>query len=281
MTRKLRSWLLAGCLAVTGAVPAAAARDPVTIRVSAAASLADAFQRLGRDFEAANWQVRVQCNFAGSQELAQQIRQGAPADVFAAADDRPMRAVLANQPSVGVRIFAHNRLALVVAPAARQRIRSLSDLAKPGTRLVLADKAVPAGAYVRQMLDKAAKSPAYGSTFAAHVLANVVSFETNVRLVLTKVALGEADAGIVYVSDTVGPAGRNVTALPVPGAFNVTAAYQIAVLPGSPHPQEAQAFVTYVLSPAGQAHLQRAGFLPAVVIRSPIRPVSPPPGGTR
>ena len=141
-------------------------------------------------------------------------------------------------------------------------LNSLSDLARPGVRLVIAAKEVPVGQYTLDFLDKAAQNPAYGPAYKQAVLANIVSLEANVKSVVGKVALGEADVGIVYSSDLAGTGGEKLGKLDIPDALNVVAIYPIAVVSDSPAPALAQAFVAAVLSPEGQAVLSKYQFLP-------------------
>lgn len=252
--------LLAGCRPAGGnATPAApeAEAEPVTLTVFAAASLTDAFNEIGAAFSAANPGVTVAFNFAGSNQLAAQIGEGAPADVFASANRKQMDAavdtgrIAADAP----RVFVTNRL-VIVTPAGG--VAALADLAAPGTLVVLAAAEVPAGQYALEFLDKAATDPTLGAGFKAAALGNVVSYEQNVRAVLNKVALGEADAGIVYASDAAGAEG--VTIIDIPDALNVLAQYPIAPLRDGPNASLAAAFVAYVLGPEGQATLARYGF---------------------
>jgi molybdate transport system substrate-binding protein len=144
-------------------------------------------------------------------------------------------------------------------------LRQLQDLAKPGLRLVLADEAVPAGRYSLLFLDKAAQDEAFGANYKEQVLQNVVSYEENVRAVLAKVRLGEAEAGIVYQSDISGiPDTGDVSYLEIPDELNWFADYPVAAIQDSAHPEIAQAFVDYILSETGQSILGKFGFIPAV-----------------
>jgi molybdate transport system substrate-binding protein len=215
--------------------------------VFAAASLTAAFGKLGQEFTAANGGTRVTFNFAGSQALATQIRQGAPADVFASADATTMDKVadLVGTP----RSFASNLLEMVVAKGNPKGVRSLADLARKDLKVVLAAPEVPAGRYARQALD------------ARHVTVRPVSLEENVKAVVAKVALGEADAGIVYVTD-LAAAGPEVEGVGIPREQNVPATYPIAVVKASRRQQRAEAFVALVRSDRGQRVLERYGFLP-------------------
>lgn len=236
------------------------------LRVFAAASLTGAFQELGAIFERAHPGTRVQFNFAGSQQLAVQLEHGAAADLFASADERWMsyaaeRDLLAGAP----RLFAHNRLVVIVPATNPARIGSLKDLARRGIKLVVAAEAVPVGAYSREALTKLARAPGFPADFDREVLANVVSHEENVKAVVAKVQLGEADAGMVYVSDATGAVARHLRVFPIPEPQNVRADYPLAVLRAAKAPVAAGAFVTLVLGPEGQGVLQRYGLIPVAV----------------
>jgi molybdate transport system substrate-binding protein len=248
-------FVLAAC-----AAPAAPAQPP-TLTVFAAASLADAFDRIISDFSAETG-IAVVVSYAGSQDLVTQLAEGAPVDVLATAGNTTMATAVAGGriDAAAVQPFAGNRLALVVADAAAARISGLGDLARAGTSVVLAAESVPAGSYARQLLERADQQTAYGSTFSAAVLANVVSFETNVRAVLSRVELGEADVGIVYASDAV-TAADSVSVVDLPDELNPPVTYPLAVVVDSPQAAAAAQFVAYVLSDAGQAVLTEFGFL--------------------
>jgi molybdate transport system substrate-binding protein len=229
--------------------------------VFAAASLTEAFEEIGAEFGAAHDATAI-FNFAGSQQLAQQLTSGAPADVFAAANVRQMQvAVDAGRVLTDpVRTFARNRLVIVTPADNPAAIAALADLARPGVKLILADAAVPVGQYALNVLAQASADPPYTATFSPTVLANVVSYEDNVRAVLAKVMLGEADAGIVYSSDVTGDQRSQVQIVEIADALNVTASYPIAPVTDSAQPDLAQAFVDFVLGPEGQAILERYGF---------------------
>lgn len=233
---------------------------PQTLTVYAAASLTDAFAEIARAFEAENPGVRVILNFGGSQNLRTQIEQGAPADVFASANVKEMDALVA-QGFVAVeapQAFLANRLVVILPKDNPAGIKSLEDLGKPGLKLVLAAEEVPAGRYARQILENL--NALYGDGYADRVLANIVSNEDNIRQAVTKIQLGEADASIVYLSDAV--AAPELLRITIPAEVNVTAEYPIAPLVESANPELADAFIAYVLSPAGQASLEKWGFTP-------------------
>jgi len=251
--------------AVARAAPASPASAPAThITVLAAASLADAFHDIAARLRAARPGLEVRFDFAGSQQLALAIEQGAMADVFASADTRWMdyvttRGLAAGEP----RLFAGNRLVVIVPRANPARIGRLQALARPGVKLVLAAEAVPVGAYSREALAKLAGAPGFPADYARKVLANVVSQEDNVRGVVGKVQLGEADAGLVYESDVASAAAGAVRMLEIPGPYNVLARYPIVVLRSGRRAAEARAFVDFVCSRSGQEVLGARGFLPA------------------
>ena len=219
------------------------AAQPVTLTVMAAASLTEAFQEIGTQFEASHPGVQVAFNFAGSQQLVQQLSNAAPADVFASADQRNMDAAVQSGrvTAADVQPFARNQL-VVITPTSSPALERLSDLARPNLKLVMAAPEVPVGGYSLEFLNKAAQDPAYGPSFKDAVLGNVVSYENNVKAVLAKVVLGEADAGIVYSTDASSAQGK-VKEIEIPPALNVSAVYPIAVINDSTQPALARAFV--------------------------------------
>lgn len=238
-----------------------------TLTVFAAASLTNAFEELAEAFEAANTGVDVVFSFAGSSDLVAQLAQGAPADVFASANNAQMTvAVDGGRIAGNPQTFAQNRLVLLVPAENPAQISSLQDLAKENVQLIIAAPAVPVREYTNQMLDLLAADPAYGESYREAFMANIVSEEQNVRQVSAKIALGEADAGIVYLSDVTPDISTQVIAIPIPDALNTIASYPIATVTESAHPDLAQAFVDYVLSDAGQGILQRWNFVP---VRAP------------
>ena len=239
------------------------ARSPVTLTVLAAASLTEAFTALKTAFEADHPGVTVALTFAGSQQLAQQISQGAPADVFASASSSYVDAlVVANRiDRDSSKTFAENRLVVAFPTSNPGQLAEVKDLAKPGLKVVLAAKEVPAGQYTLSFLEQASLDPGFTPGFKDAVLKNVVSYEENVKSVLAKIALGEADAGIVYKTDAISSAAT-VSMLPIPDNLSQPAFYPIAPVKGSPHASLALEFINYVLSTPGQDTLARFGFLP-------------------
>jgi molybdate transport system substrate-binding protein len=238
--------------------------ESTELTVFAAASLTEAFTEVGQNFAVEHPNVTVSFNFAGSQELSQQLGQGAPADVFASANASQMdTAIAAGRVSSGSQhTFAHNRLVVVYPRDNPAGLTTLQDLAQSDLLLILAAPEVPVGRYSLEFLDKARQDLTFGATFKDQVLNNVVSYEKNVKAVLTKVALGEGDAGIVYSSDVTPEMTTQVGQLDIPAALNTTADYPIAVVSDNTYPLQAQAFVAYVLAPAGQDILAKYGFVP-------------------
>jgi molybdate transport system substrate-binding protein len=233
--------------------------EEVTLLVSAAASLTEAMTEVAEAFQAENSLVTVELNFGASSALATQIVEGgAPVDVFASANEAQMQRVADAGDVRESHVFAHNELVVVVPPGST--LDTFESIAESGVRLVLAAPDVPIGAYARAVIAAVGTSGRFGTDFEAAVLGNVVSEEANVRQVLTKVELGEADAGIVYSTDAI-VSGDLVRAIPVPTEFAPLAVYPIAVVEGSEHPETARAFVDFVLSSKGQAILQSFGFV--------------------
>lgn len=255
--------LAAACVACTPrAAPASSA--PKTLTVLAAASLIESFGELGKLFEARSPDVKVVFNFANSQQLAQQLDQGVEADVFASASTKYMDAAVQSSriKKEDAKTFAQNRLVVIFPKDNPAGLKELKDLAKAGLKLDLADKSAPVGQYALDFLDKAVKDPGLGAAFKDQVLKNVVSYENNVKAVLNKVALGEVDAGIVYVTDITADAAGKVGRIDIPDALNTLAVYPIAPILDSKNPDVAKAFVALVLSPDGQAIMKKYGFIP-------------------
>ena len=255
--------VLALSLAATpvGAQTSAPSRE---ITVYAAASLTDAFQELGTLMERDSAPTRVRYNFAGSQQLAVQLEQGAKADVFASADQRWMDYVQERRLTAGApRVFAHNRLVAILPKSNPGRIHELQDLAREGVKLVVGAEAVPVGKYTREMIRRLEQRAGFPPAYGEKVVANVVSQEENVKSVVAKVQLGEADAGIVYRSDVTSRVASAVTVLEIPEDANVLASYPVAVLAGSSDPAGARAFVTLLLGSHGREVLARHGLVPA------------------
>jgi molybdate transport system substrate-binding protein len=241
-------------------VPPTATVEPRTLNVFAAASLTDAFTEIGENFQTANPGVTVTFNFAGSQALRTQIEEGAPADIFASASGKEMDAAIEGNfiAEDTKQVFLTNKLVVILPANNPAGLETLEDLTKSGVKIVLAAEEVPVGNYARQALDL--MNGSFGADFKDKVLANVVSNEDNVKQVVSKVQLGEADAGIVYTSDAV--AAPDLKSIEIPAELNVIAKYPIAPLVESENADLAQAFIDFVLSDEGQAILAKWGFGP-------------------
>lgn len=248
---------VAGCSSSSDTNPAASvsssgAGGPAlsgTVTVFAAASLNKTFTTLGKQFEAAHPGVTVKFSFGGSDTLAAQITQGAPADVFAAASTTTMGTVTKAGDVIGApMVFVKNELEIAVAPGDPLKIQSLADLVKPGVKVALCAPTVPCGAAAKKALA------------AANVKLTPVTLEQDVTSALTKVELGSVDAAMVYHTDVAGAAGK-VDGVPFPEAASAINTYPIAVLKNAPDPIAAQAFEAYVLSSEGESVLLQAGFI--------------------
>ena len=265
--RRTTSGIALSLATILGIGAAGAAKPPAgDLVVFEAASLRDAFATLAARFERDHPGVRVVTNTAGSQELRAQIEQGAVADLFASADQRHMNALATEGLVVGPALFACNEPVVVVRSGLAASLKTFVDLPR-AERIVVGAPEVPIGAYTVQIWQKAAAK--LGTDFVARLQAKVVSRELNVRQVLAKVALGEADAGIVYRSDAIAAKGKGkgegegtIGVVEIPQDLNVTAAYPIAALKAAPSPDLARAFIDLVRSPAGATALHEAGFVP-------------------
>lgn len=245
--------MLGAALAACGSSsssPAASGKPSGAVVVFAATSLTDAFNKIGSQFEAAHPGVTVKFNYNGSSSLATSIKQRAPADVFASAAPQNMKTVTdAGLASGTPKDFARNTGEILVEKGNPKNIKSVSDLANPAIRVVVCAPEVPCGAVATAVFRKAG------------VTVKPVSEETNVGGVVTKVTLGEANAGIVYVTDVKANEGK-AAGVPIPADRNDITAYPIAQLKDAPNPRAAAAFISYVLGPDGQKVLASFGFLP-------------------
>jgi molybdate transport system substrate-binding protein len=255
--------LIALITALVLASSAILAEEPKELTIFTAASLTGAFGEIGQMYENET-NVSVAFNFDGSQALRTQLENGAYADVFASANKKQMNAVkndgLMNNSSVV--IFTKNKLSLIVPKDNPAKIGNLSDLAKPGVKIVMGTKDVPVGDYALQILSKLDNDSTYGPDYKKKVLANVISQETNVNYVVTKVALGEADVGFAYVSDITEDLANKVDKVDIPDEYNIIAEYPMGILLESKYPAESQKFMNLVMSNEGKAVLEKYGFAP-------------------
>ncbi len=232
------------------------AADSQTITIFAASSLTDAFSELATAYEAENPEIDVLLNFAGSSQLAAQLQEGIVGDIFASANPAQMAAVIKTGriSADSVQTFATNWLTLIVPSDNPANLTTFEELAKPNVQLILAARGVPVRVYTDEMVARVSSE-----TFSPNFYNNLVSEEDNVRVVVAKIALGEADAGIVYVSDVTADIASRVQAIAIPAEQNVLATYPIAPLTDANNPALAQQFIDFVLSEKGQAILARWG----------------------
>lgn len=258
MTKAITT-LIVGFILTSLLTTCATAPQPLTI--FAAASLTEALTDLAQAFETAHPDSTLQLNFAGSQTLRLQLEAGARADLFISANEGHMMALYAqgsvNQPTV----FAQNRLAVIVPANNPAQLTRLADLSRPNLKLVLAAETVPIGGYSRQLLRNLNQAPALTPNFANTVLQNLVSEEDNVKGVLSKITLGEADVGLVYQSDALA-AAEAVQTIPVPTEWNVTANYFMAILANSSQKKQAEQVMAFILSTEGQTLLRKHDIQP-------------------
>lgn len=228
----------------------------------AASSLTDAFNDMAAGFQRANPNARVTFSFGASSQLATQLGQGARADAFASADQTQMdNAKKADAVAGPDTVFARNRLIIITPKDNPKKIAAVKDLGNDGVKFVTAQTTVPIGQYTLQMLDKASADALIGSDLKSKVEGNTVSREDNVRQVVSKVQLGEADAAVVYSTDATPQVRDQLHIIQVPDAFQVLAAYPIAVARGG-NSAGGEAWVNYVRGQQGQATLAKWGFLP-------------------
>ncbi|MCZ6614937.1 MAG: molybdate ABC transporter substrate-binding protein [Chloroflexi bacterium] len=230
------------------------------LTVFAASSLTDALEEVGAAFHQERPDVRLSFNFAASSTLRAQLELGARADLFASADMPQMDLLQRADALLDVpEVFAANSLVLIV-PEGSDAVRTPADIADPGVRLALALPSVPAGAYALIALERMGASAGFDDGFYRRAVANVATQEINVRRVFARVALGEVDAGIVYLSDVAGDRARGVDTIPLSQGHNVTALYPVAVLRDAREPELARQFVSFLFSPTARAILAEHGF---------------------
>src|SRR5271169_937346 len=234
------------------------------IFVFAAASLTEVCTLLGNRFEQSHPGTKVIFNFGGSQQLIQQLANGAEADLYLPASQKYIKIAVEQNlvDSQSVKIYCHNRLVVILPKENPGDIHTLRDLAKPNLKIILAQKEVPAGQYALDFLKKCSHRSEFGTAFEHDVLANVVSYEENVKAVGGKIKLSEADAGIVYRSDIATDSLHRLQAIDIPDSMNVVASYPIGIVLGVHYKKLAGEFVEFLFSSDGQSILAKFGFEP-------------------
>jgi molybdate transport system substrate-binding protein len=265
MMNRLQAVLLLAAFAASPVLcrpsSAFAAETGTSIAVFAAASLRESFEAAAPAFTAKTG-TKVTFSFAGSDTLETQIAEGAPADVFASANKAQIQKALdAGLLSGDPRIFARNQLVIVIPKDNPGRVKSALDLGRGGVRVVLAAPTVPVGNYARTAFTNLSKLPEYGAQFAQAVNANVVSNEVDVKAVVTKISLGEGDAGVSYLTDVTPAVAKSVSTVAFPAGAAPEAVYPIAVVKATKSPDAAKAFIDFILSPEGQVFLKERGFI--------------------
>ncbi len=233
----------------------------VSLKIFAASSLTDAFNEIKVKYQSDHPNVSITYDFEGSQALVQKLANGAPADIFASADTANMQKAITADVVSQNKVFAHNKLMVIVPMKNPAKVFTLKDLARSGIKLDIAAPEVPVGKYTLQVLDKMGQSAQYGPDYVKNVKANAVSQEDNVKAVVQKVQTGVVDAGIVYLTDITLDVAKQVIGIDIPDNLNVVADYPIAVTKNSKQATEAKNFVDYILSKEGQDILGRYHFI--------------------
>jgi molybdate transport system substrate-binding protein len=255
---------VAAILAVLTIVSLAGGNDgSEELVIFCAASLTGAFGEMGQIYEDENG-VDVILNFDGTQAIRTQVEQGASADVFVSANKKHMDSLMAEgfMDNDSVSIFTENKMVVIVPEENPADIQTLSDLAEPGVMIVMGIREAPFGSYALQVLDNLANDSAYGPEYRDAVMNNVISQETSVSHLVSKIALGEADAGFAYQSDISPELSEQVSKVEIPDQYNVVAEYPLGRLKESENPYEAASFIEFVISPEGRAILEKYGFQP-------------------
>jgi molybdate transport system substrate-binding protein len=250
------SMILAACSA-----PLAATPPPRELVVFAAASLTEPFNELAAPFASASG-ARVIYNFGGTPQLRTQLEQGARADLFASANREQMDLALKNGVVAGESsVFAQNKLIVVMPKDNPGKLEKLEDLGRPGLKLITTQRTVPVGQYTQDALARMANDARFGADFSTRVNANIRSEEADVKQVVAKVQLGEADAAVVYATDVSPRLSAELRTIAIPDQFNAVADYPIGQVKGSAQPELGRAFVAYLVSGPGRDVLQKYSFI--------------------
>jgi molybdate transport system substrate-binding protein len=238
------------------------AEENRALTVFCGAGLTGALTEVGWIYENQS-NMSIKFNFDGVPALRAQIEQGAYADALISANLKHMNALKSEGfiDNQSVKIFARNKVAIIVPNDNPANITDLKDLAVPGIKILMGIKDLPAGDYALMVLEKLAADPEYGPSYRESVLANVVSQETTVNRIVSKVALGEADAGFAFISDVSPQMRGKVTRILIPDKYNVVGDFPVGVLSQSKYPQESKALIDVLMSKEGQSILDKYGFI--------------------
>lgn len=264
-SRLMVACMIGAFLIVAGCTSTPQDAGEKTVTVFAAGSLKGAFTEIAAAYEEQHPGREVVLNIDGTQALRAQIEQGARCDVFAAANQNHMDALMGKGfiENRSVVDFVENRVTVALPASNPGAIADLSDLGKTGAKVLIGTPDVPIGGYAREVLDAIAADPDYGQTYKEAVMANVISEETNVNNIIAKLLIGEADAGFTFTSDAVAPAyADRLTTITIPDEYNVVARYPIGALRESAHPETADEFIAFVRSEGGREILRSYGFDP-------------------
>lgn len=257
------------------ATSACYAQESKELTVFTAASLTGAFTEIGQMYKNET-NINVVFNFDGSQVLRTQIENGGYADMFVSANAKQMN-IMKNEGFMNnssITVFTKTKPVIIVPKDNPGKIQNISYLSKPGIKIVIGTKDVPIGDYTLQILAKLANDSIYGPEFRKLVMENVVSNETNVNYITSKVALGEADAGFAYKSDITKDLSGKITKIEIPDKYNVIATYPMGILKQSKYPSQAVEFINFVKSDKGMAVLEKYGFEPVISPAAPVKAAS-------
>lgn len=251
-------------MAVSLSLAATCATAAEDLTVSAAASLKPSFLAIGKRFESENPDIKLKFNFASTPQLASQVEQGAPVDVFAAADTKTLMDLVGKGRIQTHSVLARNSLTAVFFKSKAPAKPTLEDLIRPGVKLIMPSSKIPAAIYINDFLAKADAAGVAQGQFGSLVRRNTVSEEPDIRMVATKISMGAADAGVVYKTDVTDDIKDKVVQVAIPTEWNSRADYTIGVLGATKKKDLAKRFYDFVLSAKGQAVMIEFGFLPAL-----------------
>ncbi|GAB6098732.1 molybdate ABC transporter substrate-binding protein [Halanaerocella petrolearia] len=254
--------LILGLVIVSGCQSATEETEKISLRIMAAASLIEVFTDLEQGFEEKYPNIEVDCNYAGSQALFSQIKSGVTADIFASANVKYMNQLEESDMVIEPSVFAQNKLVVAVLKG-NKKIQTINDFVEKDVKLVVADKSVPVGQYTIEMLDKVDKSGKFVENYKTKFLNSIDSKELDVKSVVSKIELGEADAGVVYKTDIIASNQEKVRGINIPNQYNIVTTYPIALLKvgNQQHQEASKNFLDYLYSLEGRKILTKYGFI--------------------